>query len=57
MDAYGSLKAEVLHCEEQILAPNDQSDEEKVMHALRARWMLLHKWVGLAVYIEFSNGA
>jgi hypothetical protein len=55
MNSYGALKWMVLDREEEIFESDDLTDEHKVMHALWARWVMLHRWVNLNVYSELTN--
>lgn len=43
MDEFGILEWAVLDKEEEIYESDDVKDEHKVMHALWARWILLHR--------------
>ncbi|KAG2003477.1 hypothetical protein CC2G_004078 [Coprinopsis cinerea AmutBmut pab1-1] len=53
LDDYGLMDWAILDKEEEIWESDDVTDEQKVMHALWARWIFLNRWVSCNKHFSF----
>ena len=52
MEEFGALSWYIIDKEEEIFECDDVRDEDKVMQALWARWIFLHRWVFSACAVD-----